>query len=728
MRRIALLLMAFLVISSCPTSLSVVCEATSIGGGDLHLETSEEWSSEGETWIQSVCSADVDNDGDVEVVTVGACEQKGELLGQMKIWNYDGSVLNLEKSETVESGITGWGRGIQDCNIADVDNDGDLEIVTTGDLLDGGIRTAQLMIWSWDGSTLTLEKSTSWVTGSIARVMGVTIDDVDKDGQVEIVTTGEANSWSSIEAQLRIWNWDGASLTLEKSHEWQSGGGHTRAYPVTTKDVDGNGDIEIIAGGGSITSGGPWSRGQGILWIFRWNGATLTLEREEWLAGEKWYQNLPDISFGDVDNDGVAEICTVSQAFDNYGSSVESACVRVWDWHGSTLTLEREQLWRTTGNTYARSIAVGDPDADGVMEIMTSGHTDSGNTAELSIWSVRADFELSALPESRKIKPGRTTSYNLTITSINGFNSEVEFTSFHVRPIHSYEEEEEPPITFDPRPESVTPPAGGSERCILRVTTGEDIRPNIYEITITASSGKTTHYTSVNLTIAMCELFVEIDYMEGHEPNRTVLDYIRSYYMKEGTTDVTFVIDREIPFKSVITEAEFWACELVYNDKGDDKIIDGKRIYNSTWKWVLYVDTLKVHLPDCPRDIYPCGFCDVPVDEDEQMTRRLSTKEGNYILIADGLDDRSWPNHNGEVETVVLMHELGHSIGILKLTKDTSDFDCDKDKKELVEAYDPDPESVMSTVRVESVTADPIHYSEEYWAFRNMKNYRIDEN
>ncbi len=451
MKKIAVFLLVSIVLLPSFTLLTIVPVADALNESNLYLEASEEWGSEGKTMVHSVCLGDVDDDGVIEVVTVGSNTQGGVSLGQLKIWSYDGTVLSLEVSQTVESGTT---QGVIDCAIADVDDDGDVEIVAMNEMIDAGIINSRLLvwywdgsiltleksetwrhmdydtrpycvavgdvdgdgvkeivtggyvnlphmamlnIWNWDGATLTLEKSNLWVTGSISALLAVTAKDIDKDGTVEIITSGEAGSWSAVKAQLRIWSWDGTSLALEKGHEWQSDGGHTRVYSVITNDVDDDGDIEIIVGG-QISTGGPWSRYQGLLYIFSWDGTTLTQEWEEWLTGEKWYGMPFGIDIEDVDGDAMLEIITaVEPTYDSYSSDVESGCIRVWSWQENTLTLEKERLWRTTENTRAVAVVVGDVDVDGVMEIVSGGYTNDQNDAQLMIWSLKYGFPVGGI-------------------------------------------------------------------------------------------------------------------------------------------------------------------------------------------------------------------------------------------------------------------------------------------------------------------------------------------
>ena len=77
----------------------------------------------------------------------------------------------------------------------------------------------------------------------------------------------------------------------------------------------------------------------------------------------------------------------------------------------------------------------------------------------------------------------------------------------------------------------------------------------------------------------------------------------------------------------------------------------------------------------------------------------------NYPDIADA-----------DAETVILMHELGHSIGIVKLNRKHGEWE---------EKYDPDHTSVMYLLSTENCRANPIHYSEEYWEYKNLKDYKL---
>ena len=104
--------------------------------------------------------------------------------------------------------------------VADADGDGIMEVITGGamyHIINGSRLTieAPLKIWNWNGQNLTLEKSRKW-SGNIECVYA---GDADGDGVPEIITGGFAYDGEKVTAQIRIWMWNGEVLSLEASKE-----------------------------------------------------------------------------------------------------------------------------------------------------------------------------------------------------------------------------------------------------------------------------------------------------------------------------------------------------------------------------------------------------------------------------------------------------------------------------------------------------------------------------
>jgi len=210
------------------------------------------------------------------------------------------------------------------------------------------------------------------------------------------------------------------------------------------------------------------------------------------------------------------------------------------------------------------------------------------------------------------------------------------------------------------------------------------------------------------------ELFIEIDYIR--EPTAEVIEYIKSYYYARGVYVVVYVDDSvtDPTPETAITDGDFWAIEemyndiMVYNDRAQDGIDadgDGSDAeYTLKEKWVLFGTSVEGQ-----KGVV--GYCYVKIENKDLVA-------GNYIFIADETAD-NWSIDNGiepyGAEAVVLMHELGHSIGIGKV-RVRGRF--------VSEIYDEDPFSVMSYLTTDNAGLYwAWHYSNEYWATRDMGYY-----
>lgn len=277
-------------------------------GATLTLEKLEWWLNE----VSSVCADDVDGDGVKEIITGGYAYDGATYNGQLRIWNWDGTTLTLEKTQEWLVGNT----YVYSVCVSDVDGDGAKEIVTGGETSSQG----QLRVWNWNGATLTLEVSQEWRVLGNTRVNSMTIDDVDEDGTKEIVTGGVANDGTNNNGQLRVWRWDGITLTLEVSREWASAG-LTEVSSVCAGDVDGDSEVEIVSGGAASNA----TDANAQLRVWRWNEVTLTMEVSKivWTPSHSYAIHIHSVCTDDVDGDGIVEIETG-------GSDYGFAKLRIW--------------------------------------------------------------------------------------------------------------------------------------------------------------------------------------------------------------------------------------------------------------------------------------------------------------------------------------------------------------------------------------------------------------
>ena len=284
----------------------------SIKQGSIVLENYANWNA----IVYSVFCVDVDGDGRTEIVTGG----EAAYYAQLRIW----SVLPSPPLLPLVLEASGCGYEIDSTCCDDVDGDGVREIVTGGYYREAGEPRdyyGQLQIWNWNGATLTQEAYEDWNLGlSAASVRSVCADDVDDDGAKEIVTGGDANDGTNCNGQIRVWRWDGTTLTLEAFRDWASAG-PTEVRSVCSRDVYGDSEVEIVSGGAA--SNATDTNGQIRVW--RWNGVTLNLEVSKivYTPSHSYSIGVYSVCTDDVDGDGMVEIVTG-------GSDYGFAKLRIW--------------------------------------------------------------------------------------------------------------------------------------------------------------------------------------------------------------------------------------------------------------------------------------------------------------------------------------------------------------------------------------------------------------
>jgi hypothetical protein len=283
----------------------------------------------------SIFVSDVDKDGINDVLTVGRYISG---LSQLSLWHFqEGNLLLVQRSPLAAANVT----SASSVYASDLDNDGTMEIMVGGysDSLSNSKGLAS--IWRWNGQVLSLEAAKTWqLAGGTAKtiaggnqgntaVNNVKAADLDGDGKEEMVTAGFAYDGDKVNAQIKIWRWDGNSLTELASEEWATDY-LTEAKSIALNDVNGDGKVEIVQSGIAAAEDsfknpeGIHDRGQLRVWAYNGIGLSL-MESEEWTFDEgscAW-----NVGNGDVDNDGVVEMITVGC------TALNSLCdpdMRIW--------------------------------------------------------------------------------------------------------------------------------------------------------------------------------------------------------------------------------------------------------------------------------------------------------------------------------------------------------------------------------------------------------------
>ena len=208
-------------------------------GSSLALENVKTWYWTGNTVINSVAIGDVDSDNQIEIVTGGSYFDGSRNNAQLIEWS--GSSLSVDK---IASWFWTGNTVINSVAIANVDGNGQTEIVTGGSYFDGTRNIAQLVVWN--GANLAVDRLTGWYWTGNTIINSVGVGDVDGDGQAEIVTGGQFNDGVRDNAQMVIWS--GSSLAAENIKTWYWTG-NTSINSINVADLNNDLSDEIVTGG-----------------------------------------------------------------------------------------------------------------------------------------------------------------------------------------------------------------------------------------------------------------------------------------------------------------------------------------------------------------------------------------------------------------------------------------------------------------------------------------------
>ena len=183
-------------------------------------------------YVSSVAWGDYDNDGDLDIVLTG---QDADLNRITKLYRNDGSDTFTDVGASLtgmSSGSAVWG---------DYDNDGDLDLLLSG--LDGGANKIS-KIYRNDGSDTFTDISAS-LTG-VSESSG-TWGDYDNDGDLDLLLAGYADGWVPVSA---IYRNDGSDTFTNTNASIVD----VHSPSLAWGDYDGDGDLDFLLTG--FNSGG----------------------------------------------------------------------------------------------------------------------------------------------------------------------------------------------------------------------------------------------------------------------------------------------------------------------------------------------------------------------------------------------------------------------------------------------------------------------------------------
>jgi hypothetical protein len=179
--------------------------------------------------VSAVALGDLDDDGDLDAVSGSSSVEDYEVIA----WRNDGTPFAGTWTQNDVGASTAH---VYSVALGDLDNDGDLDVVT-------GSESYEVIAWRNDGSPFTGTWTQNDVGASTDRVISVAVGDLDNDGDLDIVTgssTGE-------DYEVIAWQNDGTPFAGTWTLN-DVGASTGNVFSVALGDLDDDGELDIASG------------------------------------------------------------------------------------------------------------------------------------------------------------------------------------------------------------------------------------------------------------------------------------------------------------------------------------------------------------------------------------------------------------------------------------------------------------------------------------------------
>jgi hypothetical protein len=295
--------------------------------------------------------------------TPAATASSGSTLGRGHVHQFTAATGGTGRGTFVGGSSPGVGSPPTGMPVGDVDGDGDLDFVTAS--LDNATVSVRL-----NGGDNTGSNTGTFTNGSNPTVGNnpgsVALADVDGDGDLDLLAANIALSGPGT-VSVRL---NGGDATGSNTGTFSGGsdpGVGNQPRSVAVGDVDGDGDLDLLTA----------NYGSGTVSV-RLNGGDATGSNTGTFSGgsDPGVGSQPlSVAVGDVDGDGDLDLLTA-----NYGSGTVSVRLNGGDATGSNTGTFSGGSDPGVG-TSPRSVAVGDVDGDGDLDLLTANYTGAGTVS-----------------------------------------------------------------------------------------------------------------------------------------------------------------------------------------------------------------------------------------------------------------------------------------------------------------------------------------------------------
>jgi len=346
----------------------------------------------------SIAFSDVDGDGDSDVLITGL---NSSLFDVTKLYINDGTGTFTEKTgmpfEWVQRGSIAFN---------DVDGDGDLDVLITGET-SYGASIAELYTNNGNG-TFTEVMGTPFHG---VRFGSIAFNDVDGDGDADVLITGQHLGLFSVDPIAKLYTNDGTGNFTERMGTPFEG---VSESSIAFSDVDGDGDSDVL-----ITGGDDRSHSGTRLYENRGGGTFLEISNTPFAAVA-----AGSVAFSDIDRDGDSDVLITGRKFI---PSTREIVAKLYTNNGSATFSE------VIGTPFTPvelcSVAFSDIDGDGDEDVLITGKTSGSSITKLyrnETWATSIQKPIAGF----SLYPNPASAGKVNLSFEAGNNSTVDIKLF----------------------------------------------------------------------------------------------------------------------------------------------------------------------------------------------------------------------------------------------------------------------------------------------------------
>ncbi|XMB66934.1 FG-GAP-like repeat-containing protein [Mycoplasmatota bacterium zrk1] len=279
---------------------------------------------------RSVYSADIDNDGDMDVLSASSVDNT------VAWYENKGGFFTKDEQNVITSSLT----GVRTVHAADMDNDGDMDVLSAS-------LNEDKIVWYENNNQVFIEHIIIDVPGGADGARAVYATDINNDGYLDVISASELDN------TIAWYENNGGSFTKDAQNvitTLASG-----PYSVYAADLDNDGDMDILSA--SLNN-------DTVAW-YENKGGTFTLDEQNIISNTA--DGAVSVYAADLDNDGDMDVISAS----NYDDKI------AWYKNDNQVFSENVIIDVVGGADGAMSVCTADMDDDGDLDVISASSVDS---------------------------------------------------------------------------------------------------------------------------------------------------------------------------------------------------------------------------------------------------------------------------------------------------------------------------------------------------------------